>query len=371
MLNNRFDLNYISNSPDFDFLKSLNQDTTGEDNFFRDDSPYSNIEISCKYMDEISYVHDFKNLNNFSLLSLNIQSLTAKFAEFSEMLDNFQINKCSPDIILLQETWQLTNPQIMNIKNYHPLIYKCRTPGVQGGGVGIYIKDHLKYSILHNNSIFIDRIIETLFVEVEVTNNKKIIVASVYRPNSNHPSLTSTEQYEQFIEIFCNLLNDFSLMNKPVYLLGDFNLDILKYNLVKHVTEYVDLFFSMGFLQLITRPTRCTPKSASLIDHIVTNSRFNKFQSILLTSKISDHFPIILHLNTTKCFVSPTLIKYRNFSEENINKFKNAIRAINWNVLDDMQYTQDRYDYFSENFLTLYNISFPLLSKKLTKKPCL
>jgi hypothetical protein len=42
-------------------------------------------------------------------------------------------------------------------------------------------------------SIFIDKVIETLFIGV-ADGNQKYIIGSVYRPNSNHPSLTVNKQ---------------------------------------------------------------------------------------------------------------------------------------------------------------------------------
>ena len=125
------------------------------------------------------------------------------------------------------------------------------------------------------------------------TKIKKFIIGNIYRPSVNHPTLSSSEQFVQFIELLTNLLSDFSDINTQVILFGDFNLDALKYNIITQVTEYIDLLFSYGFLQLIMKPTRCTSHSATLIDHVVSNSKADFFESIILTTKISDHFPII------------------------------------------------------------------------------
>ena len=122
---------------------------------------------------------------------------------------------------------------------------------------------------------------------------KKVVVGNIYRPSVNHPTLSSSQQFDQFFELFSNLLNDFAASNTQVIIVGDFNLNALKYNLVNQVTEYIDLLFSFGFLQLIMKPTRCTPHSASLIDHVLTNTKSDLFETAILTSDISDHFPII------------------------------------------------------------------------------
>ena len=124
------------------------------------------------------------------------------------------------------------------------------------------------------------------------STNKKIIIGSVYRPNTAHPTFSSSEQFFQFSDLLSNLLDDLSNLNTQVLLFGDLNLDALKYGIIKNVTEYIDLLFSYGFLQLVLKPTRCTPHSASVIDHILSNSQMDSFESIILLSKMSDHFPI-------------------------------------------------------------------------------
>ena len=171
-------------------------------------------------------------------MSFNIQSLPSKFNEFQELIQNFQINKCEPDLICLQEIWQLANSSALSLDDYNPIVYKLRGNSTQGGGVGIYNKN-LKFNILHEKCIFIDGIFESLFIEVWIHKNKKIIIGNIYRPSVNHPTLSSSEQFTQFIELLTNLLSDFSDINTQVILFGDFNLDALKYNIINQVTEYI------------------------------------------------------------------------------------------------------------------------------------
>ena len=301
-------------------------------------------------------------------MSFNIQSLPSKFTEFQEFISNFNVNRCSPDIILLQENWNLQNPDLFHIPGYSPLIFKSRSNNVQGGGVGMYFKEKIRFNILHEKCIFIDRIFESIFAEVWLPNNKKIIIGTIYRPNVNHPTFTSGEQFSQFIDLFSNLLNDLSNLNTPVTLFGDFNLDALKYNINNQVSEYINLLFSYGFLQLIMRPTRCALASATLIDHIVTNVKSDLYETVILTTKISDHFPIIQFCNFEKLSDRQPTIQSRTFSLNNVNSFKVALNAINWNQLQAIDSMQDCYDHFADIFYTLFNLHFPITTKKLSKK---
>jgi len=78
--------------------------------------------------------------------------------------------------------------------------------------------------------------------------------------------------------------------------MGDFNLDCLSYQTNAHVTDYIDLLFSYGFLQTVTRPTRVTSHSAKIIDHIVSNCPEFLNSTYIFVEDISDHFPILQQL---------------------------------------------------------------------------
>ena len=71
---NDFSLDNLNNSPCFNFFNSLsNSELYNDENY--DDSPYSNLDVSCKYYDEIQFTSKFQNVKNFSFLSLNIQEI--------------------------------------------------------------------------------------------------------------------------------------------------------------------------------------------------------------------------------------------------------------------------------------------------------
>jgi hypothetical protein len=235
-----FSLNNLSVNPKFDFIKTLFEptDNTDEEDFFG--SPYDSSNISCSYLDPLEYSSRFSNLKHVSIMSFNIQSLPAKFHELKELIHMLSSSKCSPDVICLQEIWQIHENMDFSLPGYSKLEYKIRNNNVQGGGVGIYVRSHLSYSVSAIYSVFSDRLFESIFVEVTLQNSK-ILIGNVYRPNSGHPNLTQSEQFSQSLEIFSNIANQLSTSKIPVRIVGDFNLDVLKYNSNPQVTEYVDL----------------------------------------------------------------------------------------------------------------------------------
>ena len=74
------------------------------------------------------------------------------------------------DVIALQEIWQLNEPDIFQLPGYQKRIYRTQSNNVQGGGVGLFVKNYLKVKKMDNFSVFIDRIIETQFIEIEIRN---------------------------------------------------------------------------------------------------------------------------------------------------------------------------------------------------------
>jgi hypothetical protein len=208
--------------------------------------------------------------------------------------------------------------------------------------------------------------LEAIFVEIVTPTKKKIIIGSVYK-SPRCPPMTFTEQFAQFIDIFSNTLNSLGSICNNVYICGDFNLDVLKIDGNHFIADYIDTLFSYGFLQIITKPTRICRDSATIIDHIITNSSRQSFETFILCTKISDHFPILHILDYSKPSKNTKKFESRNFSDVNISEFKRTIENLSWNQVLNCNNTQEAYNQFSDTFLTLYDLHFPVTTKTFNK----
>ena len=83
--------------------------------------------------------------------------------------------------------------------------------------------------------------------------------------------------------------------NKEMFLLGDFNVDLLKIDDDNKIDEFYNVICTNHLVLHITLHTRKTGESATLIDNIFSNNlNFSHAVSGNLTVSISDHLPQIL-----------------------------------------------------------------------------
>jgi len=198
-------------------------------------------------------------------------------------------------------------------------------------------------------------------------NKSKTVIGNIYRPGSVHPTLTPLEQFNSFSEIFSNILGTLTESGAVFYLAGDFNVDLLKCNTNPRSSEFLELLFTYGLLQIVTKPTRCTDNSASLIDHIITNQCVPNFSTTILTSKISDHFPVLHFLPSKSISEKPKSFTSRDFSLDNMRKFDASISSINWNFVGEEPDAQSAYNVFFNTFHNLYSLQFPLKTIKFNQ----
>ena len=89
---------------------------------------------------------------------------------------------------------------------------------------------------------------------------------------------------------------------KHAIITGDFDIDVIKFDLNNNTNEYLNTVLKNGFIPSIILPTRVTNHACTLIDHIHYLSRNNRTQiaSGNLLTDMSDHFAnfIILHSNS-------------------------------------------------------------------------
>jgi hypothetical protein len=271
-------------------------------------------------------IQTLKNNNTpfqFSCLHLNIHSLPAKFDHLQTILAKFEAQHIKLHFIFLCETFlnDLKTAQY-NIPGYNLIANNRQTK--TKGGVAIYITNSLSHTRREDIEINIEGEFETLFVEID---KHKLILGEIYRiPNTNENK--SVERYNTIINKIMN--------TKLNMVIGtDQNMDLLKLDTHKATSDLFDTFFNNGILPTITRPTRITHASATLIDNIYIKCNANSnFNSAIIITDISDHLPIysqfgsaIQKSNATHNF------KCRPMNDTQINKIIRTLETENWQSL--------------------------------------
>ena len=119
-----------------------------------------------------------------------------------------------------------------------------------------------------------------------------------------------------------------------------------------------------GFVQLVSRPTRVTDHSATLIDHAYTNDILNTTSCHVITANISDHLATVttLYLGSGKNFRREKVSlereqppKFRKFNEACNAEFRILIQDDDWTDVFNEENSDELYNKFSETYTKIYN----------------
>ena len=184
---------------------------------------------------------------------------------------------------------------------------------------------------------------------IEIINHKKlnILVGCIYR----HPVMDLNEFNDYFLN---ELLHKFSSESKSVILLGDFNVDLMKYDNHHLTNEFLDSLSSHLFLPHITQSTRIRDSSKTLIVNIFSNTLIENTILGNLTATTSDR--LLQFIILPNIFPNPPSNKsniyerdWSNFVQEN---FILDYFSVDWNSLTN---NDKDVNLFFNNFLKRIN----------------
>ena len=245
------------------------------------ESPYIDIDSLSEQL--------IPHTKKFSVLSVNIQSINAKFDKLLALITYLNDNNFMFSAICIQESWlkQGQDISLFQIPGYN-LINQPKVCSEHGGLI-IYLKREYTHNVrdLYKSS----DIWEGLFIDVFHENtNKKITIGNIYRPPKNN---NSNPTIENFIQQINPIISNLSKENSHAIFTGDFNINLLEMNTRIKYQAYFDQFVTNGFYPKIVQPCRFTKKTGSVIDHTFCKLSENtsKSHSGILISNMSDHLP--------------------------------------------------------------------------------
>ena len=156
---------------------------------------------------------------------------------------------------------------------------------------------------------------------------------------------------ENFNDRMNDWLNIIQRERKLCYFLGDLNLDLLKHEEHRPTSAFLDILYSYNVYPLISKPTRVTTNSATLIDHILTND-FDvqcKHKQGILCNRITDHYAVFHITNNSGAILEqPNCVLKRDYKYSKILKFKESLAEIQWDRIMNVKEAQTAYNAFSK-----------------------
>ena len=165
-----------------------------------------------------------KHKGDFSVLSLNIQSINSKYDALLAILSELKENNINIDAICLQETWLSANHDVAmyDIPGYQ-LISQGHNCSAHSGLI-IFLADSFPYLIknVHINS----KLWDGLFIEVTGESlPEKVIIGNLYRPPRHN---NNNETIKQFCQELAPIISKVSKSSSHFIITGDFNIDLLQ-----------------------------------------------------------------------------------------------------------------------------------------------
>ena len=188
--------------------------------FFSDINNSPENVINSKYydIDQLQTLKEFTEISSFSLFRLNTCSLSKNIDDFEHLI---QSTKTDFDIIAVSEsriTKKKLPPMDISIQSYS---YEFCPMEANVGGTLIYIRNHLSYKTRNDLKIYKSFELESTFIEICNTKKTNIIIGCIYK----HPKMNINEFNDNFLN---ELLDKLSKENNTIFLLGDFNINLIK-----------------------------------------------------------------------------------------------------------------------------------------------
>ena len=202
---------------------------------------------------------------------------------------------------------------------------------------------------------------ESCFIELQA-GKTNMLIGSIYRP----PNTSS--------DIFTNTLRatlEQRTKTQNIIIGLDHNLDLLKCEVHKPTQTFMEMLYDSNITPTITKPTRITTSSATLIDNILVNVELTgNISSGIIREHISDHLPcynVISGFQTTK---KPLLqVTSRDLRPKNIKALKRRLESEPNLLLPQHENSVDsQFEEFHEKLLAEIDHFLPKRTRKINPR---
>ena len=193
-----------------------------------------------------------------------------------------------------------------------------------------------------------------------MNNLKSTIVCTVYRPPNTPLAYFDNDLTPSFLTA--------SPVNKPVYILGDLNCNLLNSE-SPDSRALTDFCRSFNLTQMINSPTHVTEETESPIDVIITSTPKQIKTTEVMHCSVSDHDLIYATLELNKARPKPVYITTRSFKHYNSASFSCDISQAPWSVAEIFDEVGDQLFIFNSLFNEILDQHAPLKTIKVRGRP--
>ena len=277
----------------------------------------------------------------------NSQSLCArkscKLDEIRELLIGSKI-----EIACFTESWlnSKTSDRSISVSGYSVMrndrLYK------RGGGIAVYYREHLTCSKVFGTTLTEDSNDKTECLAMEfLVDGHKILLMVMYNPPANDCSSFLAEK-----------LADFAVCYENVFLVGDFNTDLLRPSTKR--TLFNSMLRSFSLTSVSEEPTFFHDEGCSQLDLFLTNNN----EKVLRFGQVS--FPALSQHDLIFASVDFDITRplnrrtYRDYVNFDPHVLENAILTIPWNQFYEMDNANDSTAFFNANIKRVHDLCIPL-----------
>ena len=156
---------------------------------------------------------------------------------------------------------------------------------------------------------------------------------------------------KEFIKNYKKFLSKFISIQLDNLIIGlDHTMDFLKSHIHTPTKDFIELNLEHSLLPAITKPTRITRSTATLIDNIILGRTYQNFKcSKICIEDISDHLPTIVPLPDVRILNRPSkTITTRALDQAKINEIQRQLDSKNWTQLLSPHTVNESYTKFHE-----------------------
>ena len=228
-----------------------------------------------------------------------------------------------------------------------------------GGALIMSNKDCLERSDIIKLSV--EGHFECCAVDTSIAD-KNCTIVCVYRPPSG--------DIKMFFKLFEKVGNMIKKSKREPIFCGDFNINLFEKKVNTH--DFEEIMSLSNLYPLFNQATRICDTTSTLIDNVIVSENIKELVSSIQNVdivKLSDHKAQFVHFDVCKKEVVKIKRKVRIYSKKNCAKFEKLIQSEKWDKVKTKNLGNDKFNEFHDKFTSIFESSFPLISKTYTDVP--